>query len=414
MESPQPVVPPLTLSAVKVRYPRLFREYAFLSNREKESMADVGDTDLVVDPATGHCTVISYTDFTKPLEDNGDCPMTTESDANKFCIFLWKLLNVCESGSIGGDACRQFDVLNCALDDTLAMPSAKAKFEHLLGWTAASTNHGLHALLYRGDSDRNRSLFKVAGDEWKKIFHKTANNAVAGINNALRKFAIWMCESFQELLTDAKKEYGDCAKYTFNFIKKPRAKKGPADALPNNSGDTVTKSCVGAKSAEVLRAASASSVFTNKIGGEVKQPTTVNLVVTKPSKDTKLGLGIGQERGSTSVFITTISQTSLFKGTALKVGMIIETINGIRYSSFSHGSSLLKAAEGQLTIVATDPYAIASSAMAAFRGSAESDFATTHCTAAVSPIVENNQMEISVPAAKNLSSESSDSVEPRA
>jgi len=215
-------VPPLSLDTVKLRYPRLYREYNFFSDREKE-----GNSDAAVSNANGLCTTISFVDFTKPLEDHGDCPMKTESDANKFCMFVWKILNACESGSIGGDACRQFDVLNNALDDSLAMHSIAARFEHLLGWTAAATNHGLHALLYRGDPDRNRSLFKAVGDEWKKIFE--ANTEVV-VSEELRKFAIWMCESFQKLLKEAKKEYGDYAKYTFNFIKKPRVQKAVASA----------------------------------------------------------------------------------------------------------------------------------------------------------------------------------------
>ena len=116
-----------------------------------------------IDQATGLCTSIMGSDFIEPLESTGEgCAMKTGSDAHKFCIFVWKCLNASESGSVGGDACRQFDILNSALDDTLAMTTVAAKFENLLGWTAAAYNHELHALLYRGDPDRTRSLFKAA------------------------------------------------------------------------------------------------------------------------------------------------------------------------------------------------------------------------------------------------------------
>ena len=56
---------------------------------------------------------------------------------------------------------------------TLSLQSLSSKFLHLLGWTLAAYNHGLEALLYRGDPDRNRSLFKAAADEWKVLFEKT-------------------------------------------------------------------------------------------------------------------------------------------------------------------------------------------------------------------------------------------------
>ena len=76
--------------------------------------------------------------------------------------------------------------------------------------------------MYRGDADRNKSLFKACCDEWKKVFSSTENGAVAGVSEEYRKYAIWMCENMPKLFKETKKEYGDCvAKYTFNFIKKP-------------------------------------------------------------------------------------------------------------------------------------------------------------------------------------------------
>lgn len=398
MASPQPpdTMPPLALSTVKQRYPRLYRQYNILSDREKECMVNISDVSEppVVDPVTGQCTTISFTDFTKPLEDNGDCPMMTKSDANKFCIFIWKVLNACESGSIGGDACRQFQVLNCALDDTLAMPSVSAKFEHLLGWTAAATNHGLHALLYRGDPDRNKSLFKAVADEWKKVYEKTANNAINGVSEALRKFAIWMCESFQKLLKDAKKEYGEDAKYTFNFVKKPRAKKLPM---------TLPKTVVPAPLPPP------------------PQRKIVTVVVTKPSKDVKLGLGIAQEKGTSTIKVTSMAPTSLFQGSELKVGMILYTINGINYATFAEGSALLKGAEGQVTIVAitntraTTPPPPPAAAKVVAPPSARATASISAAVAAAASSIGTGsytyQKENSIPS-KNSSSESDDEPKP--
>ena len=140
-----------------------------------------------IDSKTGLCTKIGFdTDFNEPLEESPGCPMSTHSDGYKLCMFLWNCLNASETGSIGGDACRQYDILNSALDDTLSLQSLSSKFEHLLGWTVAAYNHGLEALLYRGDPDRNRALFKAAADEWKVLFEKTENNAIPDVSEALR------------------------------------------------------------------------------------------------------------------------------------------------------------------------------------------------------------------------------------
>ncbi|KAL7543797.1 hypothetical protein ACHAXR_013111 [Thalassiosira sp. AJA248-18] len=416
------VVAPLALSTVKRRYPRLFQEFTLLSDREKDGTSDFGNDDdsdffssyarPVIDPATGLCTRISLTDFTQPLEDNGDdCAMATSSDANKFNIFLWQCLIASETGSssIGGDACRQYDLLNRALDDVLSLAMATtttaasvatAKFEHLLGWTAAATNHGLHALLYRGDPDRNRTLFKAVGDEWKEAFEKTTacnnnngSNDKAGIvSEALRKFAIWMCESFQKLLKDAKKEYGDHAKYSFNFIKQTarRVPKGPASvataaALPKNNSATAT--AAAATAAQLL--------CTNE----------VTTVVIKPMKDFKLGLGIGQKGGNSAILVNSIAPGSLFLKTGLKVGMTLKSINGKKYRSFAEGLALIKGAEGKLTIVATTVTPIPPPpADTAVRSAA----APSAATASTNVIVSSNQRQQNLILSTNSISEADD------
>ena len=352
MSSSSSVVQPLSLSKVQTNYPHLYREFTYLSNREKESMEDIGDIDgttIPIDPVTNLCTTISFTNFTEPLEDNDDCPMKTNSAANKFCTFLFKCLLASESGSVGGDACRQFDILYASFDDILLLSRSavrsstsltfQSKFEHLLGWTAAATNHGLHALLYRGDPDRNRSLFMAVGDEWKKVFDKIDINLV--VDEAYRKFAIWICDCFEKLLKNAKEEYGDYAKYSFNFIKKKRVSR-------NNGGEV---------SAVVALAASVSAESSTSI---VQQPTnktiTTRIIVTKQSKDSKLGLGIAQKKGmSNHIKITSIAPNSLFANTELKVGNILLAVNAQKFSTFAQGSTLLKRAVGKLSIDISQP-----------------------------------------------------------
>ena len=80
---------------------------------------------------------------------------------------------------------------------------------------------------------------------------------------------------------------------------------------------------------------------------------TVTVVVTKPSIDAKLGIGVFQKTGELEIKVTSIAPDSLFAGTELMVGMKIETVNGGRFARFKQCVDFLKTAVGQLTIVAS-------------------------------------------------------------
>ena len=77
-------------------------------------------------------------------------------------------------------------------------------------------------------------------------------------------------------MKQAKKEYGDHAKYWFNFIKKKRVKKGTEQ--------------VGA---------SEGAAKSESAGGGGTTSNTVTISVMKPSKDIILGIGIAQVNGAT-------------------------------------------------------------------------------------------------------------------
>jgi hypothetical protein len=134
-------VTPLSLTTVKARYPNLYRTFTHLSDSQLQCDEDCNMDPTPIDAATGLATKIMFVDFTQPLGDNKGSPMKTESDANKFCIFLWKMLDASESGSIGGDACRFFDALYAAYQDIMYMSSTAAKFGRLMGWVIAVVNH---------------------------------------------------------------------------------------------------------------------------------------------------------------------------------------------------------------------------------------------------------------------------------
>lgn len=73
--------------------------------------------------------------------------------------------------------------------------------------------------------------------------------------------------------------------------------------------------------------------------------------VTKPRKETALGIGIQARAGW--IAVTSVSDTSLFAGTPLRVGMILLRINRKRYSTFREGAAMMLEAQGTLTVLAS-------------------------------------------------------------
>ena len=218
----------MSLTAVEQRYPNLYKTYTELAEREKACREGMDDA---VSP--GLCTKIMGVDFTTPLSPlPEDAPLKTCSDANKFAMFVWNLLDACESGSVGGDACRQWDVLAAAEDDTLAISAVGPRFEHLIGLTCATVNHGVSSWLDRGDPHNGKIHFNAIGNAWKKLLAKPAVDLVAeGISTELRAFAITWCEALQRYLKNSKKHHGPYANaFTFNFMVKTRKPSASAAA----------------------------------------------------------------------------------------------------------------------------------------------------------------------------------------
>jgi len=83
----------------------------------------------------------------------------------------------------------------------------------------------------------------------------------------------------------------------------------------------------------------------------------ISISVGIPSTTTELGLsffGFTQDSRA-KLSVSEMKEDSLFVGTALKLGMTIETINGEDYMLSNDGLDLLKKAAGQLTIVVSPP-----------------------------------------------------------
>jgi len=374
------MVAPLALSVIQVRYPQLFHQYRSLSDREIESMTNMDQPidDATIDSATGLRTTINYEDFAASLSTQGDdagCPMKANSDANKFCIFLWKALCACESGSCGGDACRQYGVLDAAYNDISSFELIAARFEHLLGWTCAVVNHMIHLVMERCDPEQIRSLFMDVAANWKKVFEMIPVEGGMGVSAELRAFAIRTGETLQKLLRAYKKQYKDNfdgVTLSFNFIRKPRAKKAAVATTMTTTTTTTPATAHIGMSATTTTTANAVSATPALLPRVSTSPTSlpppkdlfamsngdgwsITITVVRPSLNVPLGLTVIQH-GEYAIQVKAInSSSSLFTDTQLICGMILKTINGTSYTSFEDGVNLLKNAVGQITFVFAFP-----------------------------------------------------------
>ena len=138
-------------------YPQLSDAFNKLASRDADFQDMMGDDEPVDKPTASakEVTKINFIDFAAPLQPlPASVPLATDSAANKFLFLVWKLLDACESGGVGGDACRQADVLGAATDDAINEPKDPASgFQLLLGLTLAISNHGIGSFIERGDPD---------------------------------------------------------------------------------------------------------------------------------------------------------------------------------------------------------------------------------------------------------------------
>ena len=114
-ESGQP--PEVSILHLERLYSRLEPVYLRMAEREA-SLDEFIEGRPKTDAKT--CSTICNVDFAEPLMPMpDDSPLKTDSECNKFAILLWRMFSACESGSMGGDACRQADVLFAALNEVL-------------------------------------------------------------------------------------------------------------------------------------------------------------------------------------------------------------------------------------------------------------------------------------------------------
>lgn len=229
-------VAPLSFDELLIFYPNTYRQYEMLSNREQSfgdddldsSDDDEDNRDVDDEDHHGLCTTITSVDFLELLYEN-QMSNHLSAQAYKFLMFLLKMLDACESGSIGGEACRMMFTLTAALadveglllDDTTTNNGHHHHHHHLLAWTIATYSHGIHPLLYRGEPEAIQELFADAGRLWKEVFKSSSSLS----EEKTRKFAMSACENLRELLAEAKEEYGEHADYKFAYITKTRKRK---------------------------------------------------------------------------------------------------------------------------------------------------------------------------------------------
>ena len=118
------------------------------------------------------------------------------------------------------------------------------------------------------------------------------------------------------------------------------------EALEVNGQDVVGKSAKEA--ANLLRSADGEVSVVAK--GIVSK-------ATKEQKTTPVGISIRKDPMSGSIYISAITENSLFVGTDLKVGQLVIAINRIPCpETLQDAIAIVREAEGALTIVSVDPH----------------------------------------------------------
>ena len=108
------------------------------------------------------------------------------------------------------------------------------RFEHLLGLTLAIYNHGLRSWMSRGDPDEGEKIFKIMGEEWKKLYNEDEGRLAArGISAELRKFALDACAALAQFLKDeGDEDSGRLYKFSFKAKPLPAKRAAPGSAQP--------------------------------------------------------------------------------------------------------------------------------------------------------------------------------------
>ena len=205
--------PPVSILGLEKQYDRLNDVYLSFSRRQ----LDISATTPVDED--GRCSVIWVQDFKTPLTPRlaEDFPYITNSDTNKYTMLVWWMLIASESGSRGGDACRQRSVLNAALYDALPIQHQGRRFEHLIGLVGAIVEHKIKSFVLRsGDPDDDQLFFTHLDDELKRLFQE---KTIEGISPGLRQFGINDCHSLQVLLNmyADEQDWEDCGAAKFSF-----------------------------------------------------------------------------------------------------------------------------------------------------------------------------------------------------
>ena len=217
---------PIDIYDVNDCYPRLFKEFLLMAEREKEGRESIGGEDAKKLPRVTKIMGVDFAETLEPLEKDekgGELPFQNDHIINLFFAFTYKMLCATDSGTIGGNACRQNRVMIAALEDIDDLRDRTDQIHLLFGLLLAMRNHGLYDTLDRGDPHLLRSIFGEMAKEFKR-FNEERYADEYDVSDELRKLINDNCKEFQTMLRSTKKTISEYAEtYTFNYIRIPRA-----------------------------------------------------------------------------------------------------------------------------------------------------------------------------------------------
>eukprot|EP01043_Picozoa_sp_COSAG02_P073733 COSAG02_NODE_14459_length_1269_cov_1.141880_2_plen_341_part_01 len=248
----------MSILGLQKKYRELNRVFETLASRDRSMANLLGDGSENSVPQSGPVTKINFVDFAKPLTPlPEDLALKTASDANKFAMLVWKMLDACESGGTGGDAMRQAEVMTAAANDAFNTNTPKQLFEHCLGLTFAIMNHGIESYIQRGDPDVGEQVFRLLATKWRTLFVMT--DEMLGISVELRKLAINACDGLEKYLksvSNAGRGFFQSGQ-VFKFVNWGKPTKKRPTSVPNSS---TAKRQKGATAATATAAATPAAV----------------------------------------------------------------------------------------------------------------------------------------------------------
>lgn len=213
-------------------------------------------------------------------------PFTTDSTMNKFAMLVWKMLDACDTGGVGGNATREGNVIAAAVYDILNIADVKTQFEAAAGLSCAIVYQNPMSWLDRGHFEVGQDFLSKLGNLWKRLLKMELSDL--GVSLGLRAYAVQLTADLKAFVTSGKNGYTG-QKYKFNFM----VKDMPMPTIAATKPKTTPKATPKGKGKGKVAAAAAKPKATPKGAPKGKGKAAAASKPKAKSKATKRGASGG-------------------------------------------------------------------------------------------------------------------------